>query len=166
MLATSLRTRPCNARSCCVSPGRFTSIRESLISSAKPAGILSWSLPLGPSTLIVSPASWAFTPFSRITGNLPMRDIGSFPLPDAQQDFAADFFAPRLAIGHHAERRRHHLHAQPVRHARHRFRPRIPAQAGAAHPLDSPDDRFALARVAQTHEQLFLRHLAGDLDAS
>src|SRR6202008_3966981 len=144
-------------RSCCESPERFTSICESLSSSAKPAGILISSLPLGPSTLSKSPASWAFTPFSRTTGNLPMGDIARcFSLPNPQQNFAADFFAPRLAIGHHAERRRHHLHAHPVRHARHRFRSRVAADTRPADAFDSPDHRLALPRVAQPHEQFLV----------
>src|SRR5512146_289732 len=166
MLATSLRTRPCNERSCCVSPGRFTSICESLISRTKPGGSLSSSLPLGPSTLSRPPASCAFTPFSRVTGNLPMRDISPFPLPNPQQNLAADLFAPRLAIGHHAERCRHHLHPHPMRHARHRVRSRVTPQARTAHAFDSADNRLAFARVAQAHEQLLAGNFAGDFDAA
>src|SRR5262245_28159549 len=105
MLAMSLRVRPWDARSWLVSPGRLTVTSESLISTVKPGSILISSLPLGPSTLTVSPVTSALTPFSSFTGNFPIRDIDAFLSPHPAQNFAADPLAPRFTPGHDPERR-------------------------------------------------------------
>src|SRR5581483_3115064 len=120
MLASSLRVSPCRARSRLPSPGRLTVSVESLCSTLNPAGTSISSLPLGPSSRTRRPLMVALTPFSRGTGSFPIRDIfnpqtarapraASLYLPHREQHFAADLFAPRLAVSHHAQRRGYHV---------------------------------------------------------
>src|SRR5579872_6020035 len=92
------------------------------------------SFPLGPSTLIVWPAMVAFTPLSNVTGCLPMRDMR---LPHPQENFAADFLAPRLAPGHHPKRSRNYFDTHATRDLSELRGAAITADAGAADAFDS-----------------------------
>src|SRR5262245_40741051 len=164
MLAMSLRVRPCDARSWFESPGRFTVSSESVISTVKPGSIFISSLPFGPSTLTVSPRTSALTPFSSLTGNLPIRDIDASWSPHAAQNLAANALAPRFAPGHHPEWGRHYLHAQRAAGASNFVGAGIAAHAGTADPLDAANDRFACGRITHLEHQLALGDFAADLD--
>src|SRR5437867_6677064 len=118
MFATSARSVPCMAFRLSL-PAKHTS-RSPSFSIDRPSPKERVSVPSGPLTVI--------SPWPRVTstfggsgiGNLPIRDIfAALPLSgDDAEHFAADAGGARLAVRHHALRRRDDGDAEPVHHAR------------------------------------------------
>jgi hypothetical protein len=78
-LATRLRRRPWNARSCGWSPERAMRISPSSIETVRPGGMRLESSPLGPLTFRRLPSLLTSTPFGITTGIFPMRDTSYLP---------------------------------------------------------------------------------------
>src|SRR3954447_5547736 len=90
MFATSVRVRPCRARSSPRSVGRVTTICPSCCSIFIRCGTTWRSSPRGPET-VTRPGSIAtITPAGTSMGRFPMRLMR---LPDEADDFAADALA-------------------------------------------------------------------------
>src|SRR5580700_3316540 len=158
MLASSLRVSPCNERSRLLSVGRLTVRTESSTSTLNPAGTSISSLPLGPSNRTRRPSIVALTPLSSGTGSFPIRDITStlinpetaaspgrrLFLPYRQQHFAADFFAPRFAVGHHSQGSRNHVDAKTGANLRHLGASRVASEPGPADPSQPAHHRLPI----------------------
>src|SRR3990172_5682636 len=99
-------------------------------------------LPPVPLTLIWSSLIDTSTPCGTATGIFPTRDIfSSFPSGDVAKNFATDTGRTRLAVGHHALGRGDDGHAQAVLDLGNGADALVHTQAGAAHALDTLDDR-------------------------
>ena len=94
-----------------------------------------------------------------------MRDISISPVRRRCRDFAADAGRARLAIGHHAVRRRHDGDAEAVHHARNVVLALVDAQAGLRDALDLLDDRPPGVVAQRDLELRLARFLAGNLEA-
>src|SRR5690349_9074907 len=88
-----------------------------------------------------------------------------FHLGDDADDFAADTRRARLAIGHHAMRRRHDRDAEAVHHARNVVFALVDPQSGLRDALDALDDRLPRVVAERDLELRLARFLAGDLEA-
>src|SRR5262245_55020951 len=95
------------------------------------------SFPLGPSTATtVRPSAFdwlTLTPAGIVTGCLPILDTCS---PDLAEDLAADPQLLRLAVGHHAPRRRDHRHPHAVEDLRQVGGLPVDPPPGLRRPLD------------------------------
>src|SRR5262249_40304642 len=112
MFAISARARPCSARTFRSSPLREMTSWLFSILALSPAGIGCDSLPLGPSARTTAPSRFSFTPWGMLTGWRPTRDWRAL-LPHVGEASPADLLLARVAIGHHAPRRRDQGHAHP-----------------------------------------------------
>src|SRR5512133_1736386 len=101
-LATRLRANPWNLPSSGSSDTHFASSVPSACSNLMPAGNACFNLPSGPCTATASGCTLMVTPFGRVIGFFPIRDM--FVLPDVAEHFAADAGLDRFAAGHHAAR--------------------------------------------------------------
>src|SRR5881397_4266576 len=145
MFAISARARPCSARILRSSPMReITSWLPSSF-ALSPAGTGWASLPLGPSARTVAPSIWTFTPCGILTGFRPIRDM-TLPLPHVGEHFAADLLLARVAIGHHAPRRRHQRHAHPGQDGRDLVVGDVHAPSRCGHPHE-PGDHLLVAHA-------------------
>src|SRR5262245_16309569 len=111
MLAHSARIRPCAARSGPSLPSRSNTSSPSACLTLTTGCCLTLRVPLGPLTVTVAGVIDTCTPLGISTGFLPIRDMAS---PDLAQDFAAHAALARLAVGHHALRRREDRDAEAV----------------------------------------------------
>src|SRR5262247_4281288 len=152
MLAISARAKPCSARIFRSSPEReITSWLPSSF-ALSPAGTGWVSLPLGPSARTVAPSIWTFTPCGILTGFRPIRDM-TLPLPHVGEHFAADLLLARVAIGHHALRRRDQGHAHPGQDGRDLVAAHVDAAPGRRDP-DQPGDHLLVPHtVLEIHAQ-------------
>ena len=76
MLLISVRVRPCRARLCRSSSGRFTSSAPSSARSTVIGEATAWlRVPFGPFTVTTLSSTVTSTPAGTGTGSLPMRDI-------------------------------------------------------------------------------------------
>src|SRR5512139_534543 len=103
------------------------------------------SVPWAPLTLTWSAAIDTSTPWGTATGIFPTRDMARIPSRsgDVAEHFATDAAGARLAVGHHASRRRDDGHAQAVHDLRNVVAALVDAQARTAHALDALDHRPA-----------------------
>src|SRR5262245_2807080 len=134
--------------------------------------------PLGPSTLILPPSSFTFTPEGIATGCLPIRDMvlalylssswqtppvragvirhapaltGGVRLPNVGNHFAADFFLAGLAVAHDALVRADDRDSEAVEHSLQLVRALVDAQARLADAADVADHLLAFRAVLQVH---------------
>src|SRR5215471_2780302 len=157
-LASNARARPCSAR--CSSLSRIAFSTPSFCSSLICAGTSTLSLPLGPCTSTLPPATGLiFTPEGTGIGLRPIRDIVSlsfsqnFRLPDFAKNFAAEIRLAGSATGHHALWRGENADAQPANDGTDFARAEIVALAGARNALHAGDDAAAVRRVLQEDAQ-------------
>src|SRR4029079_8584307 len=150
MLATSVRVRPCSARSSPRSVGRVTVIVPSACSTFMRTGTCCASSPSGPLTITRPGEIETFTPVGSSMGCLPIRLI---PLPDEANDFAADSFLFRGARGDQAGRRGQNRHTHSAEHARQAILARVDTAAGLRDPLEVGDDPLAAPAVLQLDDQ-------------
>src|SRR6058998_3654002 len=138
MLAIRARVRPWSARILRSSSGRpMTSTPPSSV--AESGDGMGWlSLPFGPSARTMPSPTWTFTPWGMGMGFLPMRDM-SGSLPHVGEDFAADLLPARLAVRHHALRRRHERHAHAGEDRRDAVVPDVDAAARGRDPHEAGD---------------------------
>src|ERR1700751_1011594 len=115
MLATSVRVRPCSARSSPRSVGRFTVTTPSSCSIFIRAGTCCCSVPSGPATETRAGSIVTVTPSGIEMGALPILLIR---LPDEAHHFAADATLLRGAAGDEAGGGRENRDAHPAEHAR------------------------------------------------
>src|SRR4029450_7328688 len=133
MFATSARARPCSARTRRSSPLREMTSWLFSIFALSPAGTSCDSLPFGPSARITAPSRFSFTPCGMLTGFRPIRDMRGL-LPPAGGPSPADLLLARVAIGHHAPRRRDQRHAHPGQDGRDLVAAHVDAPPGARAP--------------------------------
>src|SRR6266581_2712193 len=150
MFATSVRVRPCSARSSPRSVGRFTVTTPSACSIFIRAGTCCCSVPSGPATATRAGSIVTVTPSGTVMGALPILLI---PLPDEGHYFAADAALLRGAAGDETGRRREDRHAHPPEHARKTVLPRVDPAARLRHALQAGDDPFAVAAELQIDDQ-------------
>src|SRR6185503_5192564 len=93
------------------------------------------------------------------------RAWGDVPSSDDAEHFAADTGGARLAIGHHALRRRHDRDAEAVHHRRDVVLAFVDAKAGLRHALDLLDDRAPRVIAERDLELGLARLVAADLEA-
>src|ERR1043166_7554288 len=115
MFATSVRVRPCSARSSPRSVGRFTLTTPSACSIFIRVGTCCCSVPSGPATETRAGAIVTGTPSGISMGAFPILLI---PLPDESDHFAADPALLRGAARDETGRRREDRDAHPAEHAR------------------------------------------------
>src|SRR5688500_11606713 len=115
MLATSARVRPWNARVCRSSFGRSTSNCSPSWRTEMSPGSSQFSEPLGPLTSRTRPESLMETPVGTGIGALPIRDIVASP--HVTDDFAADAFFTRIAVGHQSLARRNNRYSETTQHS-------------------------------------------------
>src|SRR5262245_45429464 len=119
------------------------------------------SCPFGPLTVTRGGSICTSTPFGRMMGARPIRDITGL-LPDVAEDLAADVGPTGLRGGHEPPRCRNDRDAEAAQYARHVLALDVDAQARFADALQAGHDRFALAAVAELDLDLpllLLRHL-------
>src|SRR5438094_4361997 len=146
MLATRLRTSPCNARCRKSSDGRSKTSSPSACLIVISDGRVRSSWPFGPSTLTCPGATVTFTVCGTGMGSFPIRD-NSFllsPLPDVSEDFPAHSLAQRLAPAHDALGRAQDGDAESAENPGDLGLARVHAQSGAADPLDARDHARAI----------------------
>src|SRR4051812_35601101 len=166
MFATSARMVPLIASA---SVDSFAGTKLSLPSSflTVTSGLsLRTSVPFAPLTVFWSAVIATSTPCGTAIGIFPTRDMSapSSGLRDEAQDLAADAVLARLAVGHHALRRRDDGDAQAVHDLRDRVAALVDAQAGAADALDALDDGPA-GVVLQRDLELALRAVGAHREA-
>src|SRR5919106_1093666 len=116
MLATSVRVRPCRARSSPRSVGRATTSSASFCSIVIRRGTVCESSPSGPFTITRPGESDTETPAGICIGLFPIRLI--VLSPNEADDLAADSELLRTPARDEAGRRGHDRHAHPAEHAR------------------------------------------------
>src|SRR4051812_37859111 len=106
LFATSARTRPWKARLFCSSLARVNC--TTLFSTFTPIPGMSSvdRVPFGPLMVTALPLCLTSTPFGSSIGFFPIRDMGTFSLPDLAEDFAADAALDGFVAGQDALRRR------------------------------------------------------------
>src|SRR6476661_7125309 len=150
MLATSVRVRPCSARSWPRSVGRATVIRPSACSIFILGGTCCCRFPSGPLTMTRPGSIDTDTPAGISIGCLPIRLIS---LPDEAHDFAADSFLFGRAGRDQTRRRGQNCHAHSTEHARKAVLARVDTAAGLGHALEVGDDPLAAPAVLQLDDQ-------------
>src|SRR5436190_865925 len=152
MFATSVRVRPCSARSSPRSVGRVTTSCSSCFSIWIRTGTCCVSSPSGPFTCTRPGESATFTPAGSSIGLFPILDI-ALSLPDETDDLAADALllggAARDDSGGGGQDRRAHA----AEHARHAVLARVDAPARLGHALQVGQDPLAAAAVLQMHDE-------------
>src|SRR5215510_13342257 len=139
MLATSVRDRPCSARTLPSSFGLVTVMTPSPWETSMGSATASDSVPFGPCTVTSRPFTLTSTPAGITTGSRPIRDI-AVPSPNVGEDFPAHAPLDRLPVGHQATRGGDDGDAQPAQHPRQVALPGVHPQPGLAHALQ-PGDR-------------------------
>src|SRR3954452_22304933 len=150
MFATSVRVRPCNARSSPRSVGRFTVTTPSACSIFIRAGTCCCSVPSGPATATRAGSIVTVTPSGTWMGALPILLI---PLPDEGHHFAADAALLRGAARDETGRGREDRDAHPAEHARKTVFPGVDPAARLRHALQAGDDPLAVAAELQIDDQ-------------
>src|SRR6185436_1336122 len=158
----SARARPWKARCCRSSLERLHTSSPSAIAKLIPGGTGVVSFPLGPCTVSSCSPIWTLTSLGSAIAFPPMRDM-ALPLPDVEQDLAADAFAGRAPAGHHASRRREHVDAEPAEDARDLVLAAVDAAAGTADALQVRDHPLHARAVLQVHAQAPLLRVFRDL---
>src|SRR4029079_18393141 len=102
----------------------------SFCATLRPSASGSVSAPFAPFTVTVPAAIVALTPCGRLTGNFAILDMFLSSGDDAEH-FAALAGAARLALGHHALRRRDDRDAEAAQHFRQLVLAAVVAQARA-----------------------------------
>src|SRR6266550_1445184 len=176
MFATSVRVRPCSARSSPRSVGRVTTTSPSRCSIFIRAGTCCCSVPSGPATATRAGSIVTVTPSGTVMGALPILLI---PSPDEGHHFAADAALLRGAARDETGRGREDRDAHPAEHARKTVLPGVDPAARLRHALQAGDDPLAVAAELEVDDQgiegLALLHVvvadvallleeAGDLD--
>src|SRR4051794_11301702 len=157
-LASRARSRPWRERSVPPSPGRWTSIvPSSLTSTGYPSKRACSTRPLGPSATKRPSAICTLVPLGTGIGILPTRDIASL-LPDLAQQLAADPPLARLSVGEQPLRRRDDPDAEAVAHGLDLFRLAVDPAARLADPLEMGDGRDAVLGIAEEDAQRPHRH--------
>src|ERR1044071_2944058 len=160
MLATSARIVPCIAPA-----SAFAALKVSVSPDCSMLTVgpnRRDSEPSGPLTEISPPAIVTSTLAGSLIGLLPIRDISlGSPSGNDAKHFAADPGGARLAIGHHAVRRRYDGDPQPVHHARDIVLALVDAQTRLGHALDLLDHRPA-GVVLERNLELRLGFVADD----
>src|SRR3954463_7940810 len=150
MFATSVRVRPCSARSSPRSVGRFTVTTPSACSIFIRAGTCCCSVPSGPATATRAGSIVTVTPSGTWMGALPILLI---PFPDEGHHFAADAALLRGAARDETGRGREDRDAHPAEHARKAVLPRVDPAARLRHALQAGDDPLAVAAELQIDDQ-------------
>src|SRR5215468_10658332 len=117
MFATSVRDRPCSARTLPSSLGLVTVMTPSLLVTSMGSFTASDSCPLGPRTVTSRPSMVTSTPLGIVTGIRPIRDI-AVSSPDVGEDFPAHALPDRLLVGHQATRGGDDRDAEPAEYLR------------------------------------------------
>src|SRR5215471_472055 len=138
MFATSVRDRPCSARTLPSSLGLVTVMTPSPLVTSMGSFTSTESCPLGPLTVTSRPLMVTSTPLGIVTGIRPIRDI-AVPLPDVGEDFPAYAAPDRLLVGHQATRGGDDGDAQAAEHPRQVVLLRVHAQPRLGHPLEARD---------------------------
>src|SRR5690242_6626988 len=150
MLATSVRVRPCSARSSPRSVGRFTVTTPSSCSIFIRVGTCCCSVPSGPATETRAGSIVTVTPSGIVMGALPILLIR---LPDEGHYFAADAALLRGATRDETGRRRKDRDAHPAEHARKPVLPCVDPAARLRHALQAGDDPLAVAAELEVDDQ-------------
>src|SRR4051794_1207722 len=150
MFATSVRVRPCSARSSPRSVGRFTVTTPSACSIFIRAGTCCCSVPSGPATATRAGSIVTVTPSGTWMGALPILLI---PLPDEGHHFAADAALLRGAARDETGRGREDRDAHPAEHARKTVFPGVDPAARLRHALQAGDDPLAVAAELEVDDQ-------------
>src|SRR6266496_3209057 len=164
MFATSARSVPCIGLA-----ASFAALHTSvspLFSIDRSLPYVRVSEPSGPLIVIAPGASVTSTFAGSGIGWLPMRDIAvsCSRSGDDAKNFAPDTGGARLAVGHHAARRRDDRDAEPVHHPRNVVLALVDAQPRLRHALDPFDHRPACVILERNLEH-GLHFLARDLEA-
>src|SRR5258705_12707137 len=160
MFATSARIRPCAARSGPSSPSRVNVSSFWSCLTVTLGCFRTSRLPLGPFAVTPVGVILTSTPLGISTFFRPIRDMGS---PDLAQDFTAHAALARLAVGHHALRRRQDRDAEAVADLRHLLGRDVLPLAGTRHPAHAGDRAGVAAVVAKRDldRALGVRRLVG-----
>src|SRR6266516_6982365 len=150
MFATSVRVRPCRARSSPRSVGRFTVTTPSACSIFIRAGTCCCSVPSGPATATRAGSIVTVTPSGSSMGALPILLI---PLPDEGHHFAADAALLRGADRDETGRGREDRDAHPAEHTRKTVLPGVDPAARLRHALQARDDPLAVAAEFEVDDQ-------------
>src|SRR3954463_4939289 len=150
MFATSVRVRPCSARSSPRSVGRFTVTTPSACSIFMRAGTCCCSVPSGPATATRAGSIVTVTPSGTSMGALPILLI---PLPDEGHHCAADAALLRGAARDQTGRGREDRDAHPAEHARKTVFPGVDPAARLRHALQAGDDPLAVAAELEVDDQ-------------
>src|SRR5215472_2236021 len=162
MLATSVRDRPCSARTLPSSFGLVTVMTPSPCLTSMGSATASDSLPLGPRTVTSRPSTVTSTPAGITTGSRPIRDTAA-PSPDEGEDFPAHAPLDRLPVGHQATGGGDDGDAQPAKDPRQVALPGVHPQPGLADALQ-PGDRALTGRPVLERDLEVLADLGvGDL---
>src|SRR5436190_152254 len=152
MFATSVRVRPCSARSSPRSVGRVTTSCSSCFSIWIRTGTCCDSSPSGPFTCT--------RPGETATLTLAGTSIGLFPirltypsLPDEADDFPADPALGRGAARDETARRRQDRRPHPPEHARQAILARVDPAAGLRDPPEPGDHALAIAPELELDDQ-------------
>src|SRR5436190_17699933 len=103
-----------------------------------PGGSGAWRDPLGPFTVTAPAATFTVTPFGRVIGFRPMRDM--VRLPDVAEDLAAHTRLGGGAAGHKTLRSREDIDAETAVDAGNPVLAAIDPAARTRHPLKVGDD--------------------------
>src|SRR5262245_28388546 len=110
------------------------------------------SSPLGPLTLTRLASTATVTPDGIVTGRLPTLDM-ALPLPDLEDDLAAEARVARLTVGHQSTRGGNDGGAHAAHHLRDGGLADVHATARRAHPANAGDDGGVVRGVAQVDPQ-------------
>src|SRR5581483_6874275 len=150
MFATSVRVRPCSARSSPRSVGRVTVTTPSACSIFIRVGTCCWSVPSGPATATRAGSIVTVTPSGIWMGALPIRLIA---LPDEGHDLAADAALLGGAARDESGRGGQDRDSHPAEHARKTVLPRVDPAARLRHALQAGDDPLAVAAELEVDDQ-------------
>src|SRR4051812_29893927 len=150
MFATSVRVRPCSARSSPRSVGRVTTTSPSRCSIFIRAGTCCCSVPSGPATATRAGSIVTVTPSGSGMGALPILLIA---LPDEGHHFAADAALLRGAARDETGRGREDRDAHPAEHARKAVLPGVDPAARLRHALQARYDPLAVAAELEVDDQ-------------
>src|SRR5690349_1165808 len=142
MLAMSERVRPCSARICWRSFGRWTRTRPSSTRTSIPSGSGRSRVPFGPFTTTWPLFRDTSTPLGRGIGSFPIRDMVC--LPDVTDDFTAHVLAAGLAVRHQAAAGAQDGDSHPVLNSRYSTGRCVNAQPRLADPLELLEHRLPL----------------------
>src|SRR5690349_13571266 len=161
MLATSVRVRPCSARSSPRSVGRVTVIVPSSCAIEIRCGTTCRSSPFGPCTVTRPGSTVTVTPAGTSMGLFPIRLIAS---PNEADDLATNTLLSGRAGRDHSARRREDRGTHAAEDARQAVLARVDPAAGLGDALQTREHSLAAAPVLELDHEHLVREAARRLD--